>query len=391
MGMSWIFVRLSHKGLTYPPYSSFSSEPKGLRAIYECYSELNNINVERSFKSFEKTIKPENCLHIGAALQAKSIDFVPKEAFESLDSTIRSGSTLLLTINPKSRFFSFLLDNLKIDSTNNDSTKKDSLNADTTSSDLISSNEKDETYSTDQIVSFSKKWNFYLKKEKLETDSITISVDSNYSSHIGNRYISKSPFFFDVADSIWEILATRKDMPVLIRRELDKGTLILSSDTYFLTNESLAYNRNSQLLYFLAKDKNNIIFHEAHLGLIEKTGIIDLMNKYGITGLFIGIVILFLLYVWKSTNPIMVLKYSVDETNENKSTYSKFGGLSGMIYKHTKKEHIIDTSISEWLKSKGTASLNKIEIKKIKDIDNKSNMEIIDKYNSICKIIKKEN
>ncbi len=395
--MSWIFIRLSLKGLSYPPYSSFSSEPKGLRAIYECYHEFKGLPVIRSFKSFEKFKKDPNTFHIGAALRAQSLDYVPLDAFNSIDSTVKAGSSFLLTIDPASSWFSLSNTLNEYEKNTDDSTTVDTSsetkNIENSKTDSLSDSLKDseEDYWEPQVESFKEKWEFEIEHEKLENDSVYLSVTPQYTKVIGDSILCKSPFYFRISDTLWQVLAKTDGKPVIIQRTLGKGTLTLSADSYFLTNEALAYHRNTKLLFYLIKKHPNIVFHEAHLGLIEQTGLTDLMNKYGITGIFIGVIILFLLYVWKSSMSIMTLDYSTDITNiEDKKVFSNLGGLSGMIQKHINKNEIIDTCISEWEKSSYSSLYNKSDKSKINTmnkIENSSKSQI-ESYNQIYSFLK---
>jgi hypothetical protein len=97
----------------------------------------------------------------------------------------------------------------------------------------------------------------------------------------------------------WRILYTHQDKPVLIERQFGKGTIVLATDSYFVTNEAMLKERHTTLLTWLTGGAHSVIFDERHLGVGEQPGLASLLRRYRLQGLFAGLLLVAALYVWR--------------------------------------------------------------------------------------------
>jgi hypothetical protein len=67
---------------------------------------------------------------------------------------------------------------------------------------------------------------------------------------------------------------------VVVERQVGRGTIVMASDSYFLSNEALQRDRHADLLAWLVGSGTQVVFDEAHLGIVEKPGVATLMRKY---------------------------------------------------------------------------------------------------------------
>jgi hypothetical protein len=86
---------------------------------------------------------------------------------------------------------------------------------------------------------------------------------------------------------------------------MGRGTVVLSSDTYFLSNEAMRRHRRPGLLVRLAGDCRTIMFDETHLGVAENRTVVSLARKYRLHGLLGGILLLSILCAWKKATPFL--------------------------------------------------------------------------------------
>jgi len=106
--------------------------------------------------------------------------------------------------------------------------------------------------------------------------------------------------FADLA-SDWRVIYTRAGHPVLIERDLGRGSLVLSADSYVLSNEALAREPRAALISWLIGEHRTIVFDETHLGIEERPGIAALMRRYGLHGLIFAALLLGVLFVWRAS------------------------------------------------------------------------------------------
>src|SRR5205807_5643409 len=83
------------------------------------------------------------------------------------------------------------------------------------------------------------------------------------------------------------------------------GTIAMASDSYFLSNEALLKDRHPDLLSWWIGPNKQIIFDEAHFGVVENPGIAALIRKYHLHGLILGLILLAGLFIWKNSAPFI--------------------------------------------------------------------------------------
>ncbi|MCC6489077.1 MAG: hypothetical protein IT364_16375, partial [Candidatus Hydrogenedentes bacterium] len=98
----------------------------------------------------------------------------------------------------------------------------------------------------------------------------------------------------------WKVIYEREGKPVVIERSFGEGTLVLASDSYFVSNEALKNERHAELLSWLVGPHLTVIFDESHLGITRNAGIMTLVRGYGLYAAFLGLLVLALLYIWKN-------------------------------------------------------------------------------------------
>jgi hypothetical protein len=64
-------------------------------------------------------------------------------------------------------------------------------------------------------------------------------------------------------------------------------------------------DRHPDLLAWLVGSSTYVVFDETHLGIGERPGVASLMRKYRLHGLLAGLLVLALLFVWKSSSSLV--------------------------------------------------------------------------------------
>jgi hypothetical protein len=91
----------------------------------------------------------------------------------------------------------------------------------------------------------------------------------------------------------------------VIERSYGKGTVVLASDTYFASNESLHHGAEPGFLLWLTGGKEKVIFDETIHGTIETGGAMKLIRRYRAYGVILGILVFMSLWVWRSAVPLV--------------------------------------------------------------------------------------
>lgn len=99
----------------------------------------------------------------------------------------------------------------------------------------------------------------------------------------------------------WETLAKYQDGVMLAQRHYGSGVVVIATDSYFASNEALFKAPSSKFINWLVGGARTIIFDESHLGSNENPGVMSLARRHHLHGLFFGGLLLFGLFVWKSS------------------------------------------------------------------------------------------
>lgn len=109
-----------------------------------------------------------------------------------------------------------------------------------------------------------------------------------------------STLAFDGMTEEWTVLYAVGERPVVMEREYGLGRVVALAESYLFSNESLRERPQSHLVLALLGNRRRVVFDEVHMGILENTGVAGLALKYGLEGLFAGLLLLALLFVWKN-------------------------------------------------------------------------------------------
>ncbi len=167
---------------------------------------------------------------------------------------------------------------------------------------------------------------------------------------------SRSRLTFTKLDAAWRVLYERGDRAVLIERPLGAGTVVLSSDSYFLSNEALRDERHPELLAWLVGSSSRVVFDETHLGVAEDPGLAALVRKYHLEWVATAILVLAGLFAWQGA--VRFLPPRGQERGpgaawvEGKDSATAFVNL---LRRNIPRRDILNACAAEWEKSLGHA------------------------------------
>ena len=187
-----------------------------------------------------------------------------------------------------------------------------------------------------------------VKKPEMEHDAVAIPAEGLGASLPAVSW--HSLLYFKELSPQWDILYEVRGRPVLIRRSLGLGSIILAGDAYFFSNEALQSERHPQLLAWLVGNHSLAIFEESHFGVVKSSGVASLVHKYRLQWFFVGIVVLFLLFAWHSAVPFLpdpggaAENADYDYASEKDSTL----GLISLLRRNVPSNRVLAASVNEW-------------------------------------------
>ncbi len=369
-------------GDVYPKYSSLRTDPFGTKAIYESLEDCCDLKISRNFEEFYKIKDSTNSAIVFAGAGVPE-DKIPATFLMDLESFMKNGGRLIVTYEPSGFFEEAMLEaEEKQQKAKKDSEKKEpEKDSEDNENDLI------------QLISLSKRWG-------LEYE------DSDWSGFRNARLVAEeklpkiltwhSPIYFDLTGQDWRVLYEQGGRTVLAERKFGKGSLVLASDSFFLSNEAMLRDRHPDLLAWLISSKKEVIFDEFHHGVTSNPGVAALARKYNLHGLAAGTLVIAVLFVWMSSTSL-VPAYKSGSELEKKAVAGKDSpsGLANLLRRSVPAQSIFSFCCSEWKKS--SLRQKHIEEKKMKRVEEFIKQELAGSdrvknpaasYNRISEILK---
>ena len=330
-GFTWGVIQLFQtrfaRGDIYPAYSSLRSDPLGAKAFYQSVARLDQFQVSRNEKSLDQFTRAGDAtlFYLGAAQL-----FWSEKTTDNLEKFIKSGGRLVISFYPQSADAMFLK-------------RKEKARTSPTPA-----REEDETdlkfFSTEEVA---KRWGFNLQakaelvKEAAKNCGVS-GLDPEISWH--------SALHFQNSEPAWKPVYASAELPVVMERTWGEGTIVLASDSYFLSNEAMRHERHSAFLAWLVGTKRQIIFDETHLGVRANPGVSTLMRRYRLGGLIAGLLVLGALAVWKNAARLVPRREISSAEGEVVVGKDSFGGFVNLIRRNVTPPELLGVCVEEWAK-----------------------------------------
>lgn len=287
-------------GEAYPDYSTLRAGQKGAMALFESLKGVDGITVTRSFEPLTK-LKSGGAAILLLGEDAASTVTWSESQLRLLESLAQEGSRLVLAFAPVSPTVS-----------------------------LIAPKDKPE---------IRKRWGIRLV---LPPPSQTFP---NMDTPVEER---RQPATVEVApDSGWQSLGEDDEGRVVFaEKTFGKGSIVVFTDSYKLSNEGLRRERDSETIAALIGPHHRIIFDESHLGVINTGSVGTLIRKYRLTGAFALAILLGLLFLW--ANSTSLLPRAAEERENVAAGADAQSGLVHLLKRSVAPGALIDVAWARW-------------------------------------------
>ncbi len=332
-GLLQLFQLRFAAGDVYPHYSSLRADPLGGKIYYDSLAQLSAARVHRHIGDINKLPGGRDTTLFIFGLPWNELD-AESDEFKTLDAFLRNGGRIVITIYPelnKPRFFSSAV-------MTNRAAFKNPL--------------RDEEAQRD-TVKLSQKWGFSL-------GYIPTSRDGRLFAPVPATLISPAPLPTNLLwrsalvitnlDFSWRVLYARGSDPVMVERQIGKGSLVLATDSFFTSNEAMQKERHTDLLTWLAGPSREILFDETHLGVQEQSGVATLARRYKLHGGVLALFALAALFLWKNSVSF------IPRRDESPLTAPVTGresaaGFVNLLRRSIAPKDLLQTTLDEWHKS----------------------------------------
>ncbi|MDA9922580.1 hypothetical protein OAK44_00760 [bacterium] len=325
-GFLEILERRFADGDVYPHYASFRSDPLGTSALYESFDRIDSLSVRRNIRHLN-TIKD-----VDADSTLLLIGY-PRDNFRNLRApensavmkAVEDGARLVITANPglvPERFLPTKTEEeedwfdrrRKLREERNRKRghpgKEDKADEDEEEKAEDEVEEEFETRMDEALgMRLTKKLGFQI--ESLENFE---RPDGGWELKAGRTVSGEkmkgelptwySQFRFEELSHEWAKVVVAEGGPVVIERNFGKGTVVIASDSFFVSNEALHLEPTPGFLEWIVGGKSKIIFDETIHGSTESGGAMKLIRRYRLHGVFFGLLVFVFLWAWRSASPL---------------------------------------------------------------------------------------
>jgi hypothetical protein len=349
LGVIRLFQMRFDAGDIYPPYSSLRADPLGVKAFYESLQNLPGLSVRRFFQRNAKLQGgPQRVLFLLGTTRS-DLDLLPLEDDKTLTAFLFSGGRIVISLLPAASQTQddgpLFTNSAPPAAPPRPPAKRQPPARDNTNSDP----------SLPALVSLLAKTGLGLKYDNLSLDEDGLSRSElaeavHAPAGLPPLLSWHSGAYFDITDTNWQTLYQRKRHPVIIERAFGAGSLVLSTDSYFLSNEALRRERHAELLAWLVGGHRDIIFDETHLGVEERPGVAALLRQYRLQGVLLALALLAALFIWKNSLPLV--PPPPDEPEEGGGVLVQgreaSAGFASLLRRGLSPADILFTCFAEW-------------------------------------------
>ncbi len=354
-GIAQLFALRFDTGDVYPEYSSLRADPLGVMAFCESLEKIPGVSVRRDFSVNGRLPETSQTVYLHLAASRYDWRYVDDDLFRELKNFLGRGGRLVIAFYPQTRSFSshYWDEEEKTNTVKSSQVKSDQKNEASEPLPEKPKKKKNKSSRFKSMVNLQSEWGFHESFEELLQDGDRyepVSVVRKTSADLPPALSWHSGMIFTNCVAAWKVLYARGTNPVVLERSFGKGSVVIASDSYFLSNEAMLKDRQPQLLAWLIGPNTHIVFDEAHLGITERPGIAGLMRQYRLHGLAAGLLILAGLFIWKNSTSL-IPPHATEERADFVAGRDATSGFVNLLRRSVSPRNLLATCFAEWKKS----------------------------------------
>lgn len=376
-----IFQLRARSGDSFAPYSTYRADPLGLMAVYRALGTLPGVTVGQFLRPIEEMPEgPETTFVIAGAMLGPD----PVPVLERIEAFALRGGRVVVAFAPIER--GFYLDDFQealkeatrppseddehvpdgdpdsLDEAPPDAAldhevvpEEETPPAETTPNEEEPSEAPGEADWVPAVVDISDHWGFDYGFDA-PGDGLVAERDAG-APDVEAAVAWRSGLYFEPGNDGWQpVYRQRPSLSdgarvLVMERTFGDGSIVLCSDTYFLSNEAARKDRAPAFLAWLVGTNTTILFSEIHLGTQQQDRIMTLVRQYRLHGVLFGFVVLGILFVWKNATTLVprrgpsVVQTALPATDVERSHQD---GLDNLLARFIDRDRLVETCIREW-------------------------------------------
>lgn len=323
-------------GDIYPPGSSLRSDPMGTMVLFESLRRVPGISVERDHSATGRMPQGSGTTYLHFDASPQDWTTLPRETFQTIDRFLLEGGRLVITLSP--------------DKSGDIGPARDDDGKGKPSAEPKKKTPVGSPRRGDEVVSLADRWDLKLRAVPRKTPRKAPARNVS-----GLPLPSELPWNGDLSiekpDTSWRVIYEGESGPVLAERRRGSGSIVIATDSFFVSNEALVRQPHPDLLAWLVGGSTRVVFDEAHLGIVENPGIATLARKYRLHGGALALLALAALFIWKNSTPLAPRRRRPAPDDEAMPGRPAGAGFVNLLRRNIPREQVFDVCIQEWRKS----------------------------------------
>ncbi len=371
VGVTHLFTLRFQRGDIYPAYSSLRSDPLGTKVLFKSIGTLDAVSIQRNHEPLERIGSPGRTTLFFLGANVSGVSFLAPTQRNAFQRIAVEGGRLVFSFQPvRPLRMKKSVKNKEEKTEPRTQTGEEGDESDTPCpravpgepSDADGTDRKESPGKeikkplghSERYVSLPELWGVTLEYDDADKDKKTPGEKAvSHLDDLPNAVSWHTALYFKPVKKGWKTIYSHKDRPVIIERNYGRGSVVLSADSYLFSNEALRNERRPELLAWFIGENLRVIFDESHFGIRKNRGVADLVRKYRLAGLFAGIAVLALLFVWKNSSSLVPPATSGTDDDENQVASDKdsTAGMVSLLRRNIPPKTVLTVGFKEWKRS----------------------------------------
>jgi hypothetical protein len=353
-GIVQLFELRFEAGDVYPPYSSLRADPLGAMAFYESLGKMPGISVRRDFSTSNRLPDEPGTAYLHLAAEPYEWEWLPDDLYHEVKNFLGNGGRLVITYSPETQ----PAHNYYDDEDETNFVRSTHLKPKRENSPAEKPAKKKKHLKGDTSwVNLEDEWGLHVSFKELPQDGDVyqpVMVKNESNNELPRSLDWHSGMIFTNCDVAWRTIYVRGLNPVILERKFGKGSVVIASDSYFISNEAMTKDRHAEFLAWLVGANSHVVFDEAHLGIADSPGVTTLMRQYRLHGLAAGLLLLAGLFIWKNSTSL-VPPHPDEQREDFVAGKDSASGFVNLLRRNISPRDVFGVCFAEWKKSAAPA------------------------------------
>lgn len=339
----WILNLRLNSGDSYPPYSSFRTDPIGSRALHDALNDIHTISTTRNTRRIQSLQPNDQSAILFLGLNPRQLEWQDMKERTLIESWLDQGCRIVIALSP-------LPEDYK-DRAEKRGWKKQDKDKNEKKDDKSTQKEHEADQDTEITLTDEGIFGLTARREAEKPRNLPQSAQASLTG-IDLPNWNGSHILEFKQDSEWTVLATAGGQPTIAEFQRGTGSLVITTDAYPFSNEAQTKDRHTPFLLALLGGKSRITFDESHLGVVNEPGLVKLLRQYHLHGILAGGILLFAILLWQGSGSLIPVDPNKDLGSDSSGTSSgrdSSDGLVALLESGLPPHRLLDECINRYL------------------------------------------